>query len=53
MWWRQSGRYHLKIPKGSREMVERALPCHQEKCLAAQSLKGAVEVRWTAEIEEF
>ncbi|GIW52534.1 MAG: hypothetical protein KatS3mg081_1889 [Gemmatimonadales bacterium] len=44
--------YRLKIPKGSREVVERALASHQEKCPTAQSLKGAVAVSWTADIEE-
>lgn len=44
--------YRLRIPKGSRETVERALERHQSRCPSAQSLRGAVEVRWTAEIEE-
>ncbi len=44
--------YRLRIPAGAREKVERALARHQEKCPTAQSLKGAVEVAWTAEIEE-
>jgi uncharacterized OsmC-like protein len=45
-------RYRLRIPGGTREAVERALERHASKCPTAQSLKGAVEVRWTAEIEE-
>ena len=45
-------RYRLRIPAGSRESVERALARHQEKCPTAQSLKGAVDVSWTAELEE-
>jgi organic hydroperoxide reductase OsmC/OhrA len=45
-------RYRLRIPSGTREVVERALSRHQEKCPTAASLKGAVEVSWTAEIEE-
>ncbi len=44
--------YRLRIPTGSREKVDRALARHQEKCPTAQSLKGAVEITWTAEIEE-
>lgn len=44
--------YRLRIPAGTREKVERALERHQSKCPTAQSLRGAVEVSWTAEIEE-
>ncbi len=44
--------YRLRIPKDAREKVDRALAKHQEKCPTASSLKGAVEVSWTAEIEE-
>lgn len=45
-------RYRLRIPAGSREVVERALERHASKCPTAQSLRGAVDVRWTADIEE-
>lgn len=45
-------RYELEIPPGARETVDRALQRHQSKCPTAQSLRGAVEVRWTAEIRE-
>lgn len=44
--------YRLRIPSGSRETVDRALSRHQEKCPTAATLAGAVEVSWTAEIEE-
>ncbi len=44
--------YYLRIPAGTREKVERALARHQEKCPTAQSLKGAVEIAWSARIEE-
>ena len=44
--------YTLRIPAGSRETVDRALSRHVEKCPTAQSLKGAVEVTWNAEITE-
>lgn len=43
--------YRLRIPEGSRETVERLLARHVEKCPTARSLKGAVEVGWTASIE--
>lgn len=43
--------YRLRIPEGSREAVDRALERHASKCPTARSLAGAVEVRWTAEIE--
>ena len=44
--------YHLSIPQGTRETVERLVEKHAEKCPTAQSLKGAVEVTWSAEIGE-
>lgn len=44
--------YRLRIPAGSREVVDRALERHASKCPSAQSLRGAVEVGWTAEVEE-
>jgi organic hydroperoxide reductase OsmC/OhrA len=44
--------YKLRIPAGSRETVDRALSRHKEKCPTAHSLKGAVEVEWTADITE-
>ena len=45
-------RYRLRIPAGTREAVDRALARHQERCPTAASLKGAVTVSWSAEIEE-
>jgi organic hydroperoxide reductase OsmC/OhrA len=45
-------RYRLRIPPGSRDTVERALARHAEKCPTAASLRGAVAVSWTAELEE-
>ena len=44
--------YRLSVPPGSREVVERALERHQSKCPTAATLQGAVEVTWSADIEE-
>lgn len=44
--------YRLRIPAGARETVDRALAKHQEKCPTAATLRGAVDVSWSAEIEE-
>lgn len=44
--------YRLRIPAGTRETVERLLSKHQDKCPTARTLKGAVEVEWTADIVE-
>ena len=44
--------YTLRIPAGTRDAVDRALSRHRDKCPTAQSLAGAVEVEWTAEITE-
>jgi len=44
--------YRLRIPATSRELVDRALAKHQEKCPTAVSLAAAVRISWTAEIDE-
>jgi uncharacterized OsmC-like protein len=44
--------YRLRIPAGTREVVDRALSRHLDKCPTAASLKAAVAVSWTAEIVE-
>lgn len=44
--------YTLRIPPGTREAVDRALGRHLEKCPTAVSLKGAVDVSWTADVLE-
>jgi len=44
--------YSLRIPHGARETVERALARHRDKCPTAATLRGAVDVEWSAEIEE-
>lgn len=44
--------YKLTIPAASRETVDRLLSKHQEKCPTAATLKGAVEVTYTANITE-
>ena len=44
--------YTIRIPEGTREIVDKALARHVDKCPTAQNLKGAVEIGWTAEIEE-
>jgi hypothetical protein len=44
--------YTLRIPPGTREAVDRALGRHLDKCPTAVSLKGAVDVSWTADVVE-
>lgn len=44
--------YTLRIPPGSRDAVDQALARHQAKCPTAATLAGAVEIRWTADIQE-
>ena len=44
--------YILRVPPEARGTVERALERHQSKCPTAQSLSGAIEVRWTADVQE-
>jgi uncharacterized OsmC-like protein len=45
-------RYSLRIPAGTRDVVDRALSRHREKCPTARSLEAAIAVEWTAEIVE-
>jgi uncharacterized OsmC-like protein len=45
-------KYHLKIPAGTRDRAQRALDTHEVKCPAAMSVKGAIEIEISAEIEE-
>jgi len=45
-------RYTLRIPAGSREVVERALERHGSRCPTAASLAGAVTVEWEADVSE-
>lgn len=44
--------YRLRVPAESRATVDRALAGHQEKCPTAMSLRDAVRISWSAEIEE-
>ncbi len=44
--------YRLRIPAANRELVDRALAKHQEKCPTAVSLSASVRISWTADIEE-
>ncbi len=44
--------YRLRIPPGSREVVDRALARHQEKCPTAVSLGPAIRIGWSADIVE-
>jgi organic hydroperoxide reductase OsmC/OhrA len=44
--------YRLSIPAGTRETVERLLSKHADKCPTAATLKGAVEVTWSADIND-
>ena len=44
--------YSLRIPPGSREVVDRALSRHQDKCPSAQSFKESVRIVWSADIVE-
>jgi organic hydroperoxide reductase OsmC/OhrA len=44
--------YHLTIPAGTRDAVDRALGRHQEKCPTAVSLAAAISITWSADITE-
>ena len=43
--------YTIRLPEGApRDKVDRALATHVAKCPTAASLKGAVEVTWSADV---
>lgn len=42
--------YDLTVPPESREAAERALRVHPEGCPAHQSVKGAINVTWDAQL---
>lgn len=45
--------YTIRLPAGAdREKVDRALATHVDKCPTAQSIKGSVEIAWTADVTE-
>jgi uncharacterized OsmC-like protein len=43
-------RYELTVPAESREATERALTLHPQGCPAHQSVHGAIEVSWEAQV---
>lgn len=44
--------YTLRVPAGTREVVERALSRHAEKCPTALGLRSAIEVTWSADVSD-
>ncbi|MDI6856820.1 MAG: OsmC family protein [Dehalococcoidia bacterium] len=44
--------YRLTVPAGRKDDVQRALETHFDACPGYQSVKGAIEVRWTADVRE-
>ena len=44
--------YRFRIPRETRESVERLLASYAEKCPAYQSVKGCIDCAWDAEIVE-
>ncbi len=45
-------RYRIRIPKGKKAEAERALAFHERGCPAAMSIRGCIQVVYTAELEE-
>jgi uncharacterized OsmC-like protein len=43
-------RYELAVPADSREATERALALHPQGCPAHQSVQGAIDVSWEAQV---
>ena len=45
-------KYHLKVPKGKTDAAKEALSSYLERCPAAQSVIGCIEIQDDAVIEE-
>jgi organic hydroperoxide reductase OsmC/OhrA len=45
-------RYRIRIPGGKRAEAERALAHHEKGCPAAMSVRGCIDVSYTADLEE-
>lgn len=45
-------RYHVRIPKGTRDKVDRALETYADKCPAYMSVKDCIACSWEIEIED-
>jgi uncharacterized OsmC-like protein len=43
-------RYELAVPADSQEATERALTLHPQGCPAHQSVQGAIDVTWEAQV---
>ena len=43
--------YVLAVPPAAREATERALAAHPQGCPAHQSVKGAIEITWSATLK--
>lgn len=44
--------YRLAVPQGQRGLAQRALEVHPQGCPAHESVKGAIDIRWDADIVE-
>lgn len=44
--------YYLTIPEGTRDRAQRALDTHINKCPAAVSVKGSIDIKTEADIVE-
>ena len=44
--------YAFPIPKGKREDADRALQVHPQGCPAHESVKDAIQITWSADIDE-
>ncbi|MEX2446296.1 MAG: OsmC family protein [Dehalococcoidia bacterium] len=45
--------YHLRVPAAQRTTADRALQVHPAGCPAHESVKGSIEITWSADVEEF
>ena len=44
--------YHLKVPKGKRDVAERAVEMHEQHCPVSQSVRRGIGIEFSGEVSE-
>lgn len=44
--------YHLTVPKGKKEVAERALAMHEQHCPVSQSVRRGIDIEFSGTVSE-
>lgn len=44
--------YNLKVPKGKKDVAERAIEIHEQHCPVSQSVRRGIEIEFDGEVTE-